>query len=207
MQPYQEEYLANLRQFTTLTQRKRPDELSFEQYAGQLLEDGDRIARLGARNMELLRTGLFPMLDNLFSAGQEQLDELSGFSFQLFNGVIELDVGLFCQIHRALLSLARHNRDRPAMIRELYWLGLGRNGMVSKLVGLEQKDIDPYTHQMRLCFTEAAAYLKYFDEIEDDETRGYILRSRANIALGQFPSPSEKIRLVKKTLQILQDKG
>ena len=39
---------------------------------------------------------------------------------------------------------------------------------------------------MRLYFTEAAAYLKYYDQIEDIETRGYILRSRANIALGQF---------------------
>lgn len=93
------------------------------------------------------------------------------------------------------------------MIRELYWLGMGRNGLVSKLVGLEMKDIDPYTQRMRLCFTEAAAYLKYFDEIEDTETRGYILRCRANIALGQFRSPTEKIRLVKQTLQILQDKG
>ena len=59
---------------------------------------------------------------------------------------------------------------------------------------------------MKLCFTEAAAYLKYYDQIEDIETRGYILRSRANIALGQFASPGEKIRLIKGTLQILQDK-
>ena len=59
---------------------------------------------------------------------------------------------------------------------------------------------------MRLCFMEAAAYLKYFDEISDSGTKGYILRSRANVSLGQFKSPSEKIRLVKYTLQILQDK-
>ena len=58
---------------------------------------------------------------------------------------------------------------------------------------------------MRLCFTEAAAYLKYYDEIEDDQTRGYILRSRANMALGAFKSPGEKVALVRRTLQILQD--
>ena len=63
-----------------------------------------------------------------------------------------------------------------------------------------------YTNQMRLCFTEAAAYLKYYDEIEDTQTRGYILRSRANIALGRFKNASEKVRLVKQTLTILQDK-
>lgn len=79
MQPYQEEYLANLRQFTTLTQRKPPEGLSFEQYAAQLLEDSDQIARLSVRNMELLRGGLFPMLDDLFHASPEQLKELEEF--------------------------------------------------------------------------------------------------------------------------------
>lgn len=206
MQPYQEEYLANLRRFPALTQRKRPEGLGFEQYSAQRLEDSGRIAQMSERNMALLREGLFPMLDDLFHAGPAQLRELDEFSFHLFNGVTGPDVGLFCQIHRALLSVARQKQDRTAMIRELYWLGMGRNGLASKLVGLELKDVDKYIHRMRLCFTEAAAYLKYFDEIEDDETRGYILRSRANIALGQFHSPAEKIRLVKQTLQILQDK-
>lgn len=206
MQPYQEEYLANLRQFNTLTQRKPPEGLSFQQYSAQLLEDSEQIARLSERNMELLRDGLFPMLDDLFHASAEPLKELEEFSFQLFNGVAELDVGLFCHIHQALLSLARHNQDRAATIRALYWLGMGRNSLVSKLVGLEIDDTDQYAQRMRLCFTEAAAYLKYFDEIEDTETRSYILRCRANVALGQFRSPAEKIKLVKKTLQILQDK-
>lgn len=206
MQPYQEEYLANLRQFAALTQRKPPEEMPFEEYTRRMLDDSKRIAQLSQRNIELLRGHLFPMLDNLFNAGPEDLRELNEFSFQLFSADAELDIGLFCQIHQALLTLARHKGDQSAMIRELYWLGMGRNGLVSKLVGLELEDTAPYFHQMRLCFTEAAAYLKYFDSLEDDETRGYVLRCRANMSLGQFPSPTEKIRLLKQTLQILQDK-
>lgn len=206
MQPYQEEYLANLRQFASLSQRELPGTRSFDEYAAFLQDRSVQIARLGKRNIELLRSGLSPTLDSLFSADQDQLSALTEFSFQLFDGRTELDVGLFCQIHQALLSLARQKQDRSAMIRELYWLGLGRNSLCSKLVGLELWDTEKYMNRMRLCFTEAAAYLKYYDEIEDDETRGYILRSRANIALGQFSSPSEKIHLVTGTLQILQDK-
>ena len=205
MQPYQEEYLSNLRQFAALSQRARPGALSCEQYAARMAEVQEQIVRLAQRNIELLRAGLFPVLDNLFDAGAEELEELEEFSFQLFNGQTELDVGLACQIHQALLSLARMRRDRSAMIRELYWLGLGRNSVVSKLVGLELSDIEEYNARMRLCFTEAAAYLKFYDEIDDAETRGYILRSRANMALGQFPSPSAKIALLKNTLKILQD--
>ena len=107
--------------------------------------------------------------------------------------------------HQALLNLARVSRNRNRMIRELYWLGIGRNSLYNKTTGLELPEAEKYTSQMRLCFAEAAAYLKYFDEIKDTDTRGYILRSRANMSLGSFKTASEKIRLVKQTLQILQD--
>ena len=79
-----------------------------------------------------------------------------------------------------------------------YWL-------CNNLAGLDLELIEKYVSRMRLCFTEAAAYLKYFDEIEDTETRGYILRSRANMALGPFKSQGGKIRLVRETLRIMQD--
>lgn len=207
MEPYQEEYLENLRQFAALSQRERPGELSREEYISRMEENHARILLLGKRNMELLREKLFPMLDDLFDAGREQLKDLEEFSFQLYNGQRELDVGLFCQIHQALLALARQKRDLNATIRELYWLGLCRNSMVSKLVGLELDDTQEYMDRMRLYFAEAAAYLKYFDRIDDTETRGYILRSRANIALGQFAAPSEKIALLKESLSIFQDKA
>lgn len=205
MRPYQAEYLDNLRQFATLSQRKRPGELTCEEYAAQMAENRAQIIRLGQRNMELLRTGLFPVLDNLFDAGEADLKELEEFSFQLFDARRELDIGLFCQIRQALLTLARQKKDRNAMIRELYWLGMGRNALSSKMVGLPLSDVAEYMTHMRLCFAEAAAYLKYFDEIEDTETQGYIIRARANMSLGQFSSPGEKIQLVRHTLEILQD--
>lgn len=207
MQPYQEEYIANLRQIAALTQRKKPGQASFEAYRTQLHDREIQAGQIAKRSMELLRGCLFPVLDELFQADAATVRELEEFSFQLYNGQKELDVGLFCQIRQALLTLARRKKDRAAMIRHLYWLGMGRNILCGKLVGIPFEDIAKYMTRMRLCFTEVAAYLKYYDQIEDTETRGYILRSRANISLGQFSSPGEKIRLVKGTLQILQDKG
>lgn len=207
MEPYQEEYLDNLMQITALTAWKKAGDQPFEGYAAQLRRDGMLREEKAKRNMELLRCCLFPVLDNLFQYGEDTLAGLEEFSFRLYDGQREVDVGLFCKIREALLILARQKRDRNAIIRGLYWLGMGRNSQVGKLVGLELEDIQEFTIQMRLCFTEGAAYLKYYDEIDDTETRGYILRCRANIALGQFANPSEKVHLVKKTLQILQDKG
>ena len=206
MQPYQEEYLDNLRRFDALFQRRQSKELDLEAYTAQAQADREEILRLSQRNMELLRRELFPSMESLYGWDPQQVAELEEFSFKLYDGRAELDVGLFCQIHQALLGLARFNGDRDAVIRELYWMGMGRNALNSKLVGLPLDNTWNYTAQMRQYFTEAAEYLKDFDDIDNTETRGFILRSRANISLGRFPTPGEKTRLLKETLQILQDK-
>lgn len=205
MQPYQEEYIANLKDIAVLTARKKPGESSFAEYSSKLFRNREQAEEKMKRNMELLRDDLFPVLDHMYEAGEETLNELQEFVGKLLEDRNELDVGLFCQIHKALLVLARKKQDRNAMIRELYWLGMGYYNLCNKVVGLDAVESEKYTMQMRLCFTEAAAYLKYYDEIEDTETRGYILRSCANMALGQFKQPGEKIRMVKRALQILQD--
>ncbi len=205
MRPYQEEYLSNLRKFAALSQIERPGGLTDEEYTARAAENRAQLIRLGRRNMELLRTGLSPMLDNLFNAGQDEIEELERFAHQLYDGRQELDAGLACQIHQALFTLARQNQDTDAMIRELYWLGMGRYALVHKLLGLSLPDVQEYAGRMRLCFAEAASYLKHFDVIQDTETRSYILRSQANISLGPFPSPSDKIALLKRSLAIFQD--
>ena len=173
MQPYQEEYIANLKDITLLSSRRQTSSHSLSEYQEKLLHDRSQLEERINRNIELLRDGLFPLFDRLFEAPLEELTEL--------------------EIYQALLSRARHTKDRNAIIRCLYWLGIGRHHMCNKMVGIDLADIEFYMSQMRLCFAEAAAYLKYFDEIDDTDTKGYILRSRANTALGQFKSASAKI--------------
>lgn len=206
MRSYQEEYIASLRNIAGGTAAGQGN-LSFEECLVLAEQEKRRTEERAKHNMQLLREGLFPVLDHIYDADQEELTALQEFAAQLLSGREELDVGLFCQIHKALLNLARLRKNRCDMIRELYWLGMGYHSICNKMVGLDRSESQKYTSQMRLCFAEAAAYLKYFDEIEDVETRGYILRSRANMALGKFSVPSEKIRMVKRTLEILQDKG
>lgn len=206
MQPYQEEYIANLREINTLSSCRYLDCHSFEEYHEMILQRRSLMESKINHNIALLRNGLFPLFDRLFEASLAELDELEEFAKILLDGNIKLDSGLFCQIYQALLSRARHDKDRNTIIRCLYWFGIGRHNMCSKMVGLDLSYTENYMSQMRLCFAEAAAYLKYYDEIDDIETKGYILRSRANTALGQFKSASTKIRITRQTLQILQDK-
>lgn len=207
MQPYQEEYIANIREAAALAGQVRPGELSFAAYELRLRQRNGLVREKIQRNMELLRQGLFPMLDHLFEAKPEELKELEEFASCLLSGREALDPGLFRLIHQALLSLARQKQDRSAAIRELYWLGIGYHNLCGRLVGLDLELVEKYVTRMRLCFTEAAAYLKYYDEIGDAETRGYILRSRANMSMGRFKVQGEKVRMVRQTLQIMQDEN
>jgi len=207
MQPYQQEYITNIEEIIALTARKRPGELSFEAYAAELQRNERLASEKAQRNMELLREGLFPALDRLFEADQTELDDIEEFASHLAGGKKTQDEGVFRLIHQALLSLARQKGDRCGTIRELYWLGMGYYWLYRKMTALPDKVVEKYSGQMLLYFTEAGAYLKYYDEIEDSETKGYILRARANTSIGSFRSPSEKIKIARNNLRIMQDKS
>lgn len=202
MRPYQEEYIANLEEIAALTAGRKPEDGSLEAYRARLDREERRQLELVDRSMELLRGELFPLLDHLPDAGEEALEELGEFAARLLGG---LDLPLFCLIHQALLSLARQRGDRDGIIRELYWMGIGRYARCGRMVGLELDVMEPLFAQMRLCFAEAAAHIKYFGEIESDDTRGYILRALANRALGQFHSVGERVRLLKETMEVFRD--
>ena len=202
MRPYQEEYIANLQEIAALTLGRRPEDGTLADYLDRQEREEARQLALVDRNMELLRGELFPLLDHLPDADGETLEELGRFASPLLK---ELDADLFCLIHQALLSLARQRRDRDGVIRELYWLGIGRHARSGQLVGLEVEVLESVFSQIRLCFAEAAAYLKYFGEIENPDTRNYILRSLANRSLGQFKSVSARVRLLKNALEVFQD--
>ena len=142
MQPYQEEYIANLRDNAACKtwNRKGQKKQSFEEWLAWRNQEKQRAEERGKRNMELLREGLFPVLDHIFEAEEETLAQLGEFAGQLLGGGEELDVGLYCQIHSALLSVARRTKNRQNIIRELYCLGMGYFNIYNKLVGLEYEE-------------------------------------------------------------------
>ena len=114
MQPYQEEYIANIKGIARLTVGEK---LSFETYLTRCDGERQRAEETVKRNMKLLREELFPVLDHIYEADEKKLSELREFAEALRDGRTDLDVGLYCQIHKALLSLARMRKDRKEMIR------------------------------------------------------------------------------------------
>lgn len=199
MLPWQEEYIRNTRELILLRDAGlRP--LTPE-------EDSRRRAeafRLTERNSMLLSQFLFPVLDALPSAEPSVLEELTAFGDALCDWRENLDVGVYVTIHEALLSLSRIRKDRNGTIRELYRLGMGVF-YLRRMMTIASSDIDqPFRFENEMLFTEAASWFRYFDQLDTEETKGYVIRSLANIALCAKDS-KHKIAASARMLRVIQD--
>ena len=205
MQSYQKEYIENLRSIAERTTFGATEGLSFASWYQALRENWAYAAKLRVRSMELLRTEFRQSVDNLFAEGGEELTGLEEFAAALVCKGDYLDSGLYCTIHQALLSFDRTRKMQDGIIRELYFKGMGLYSQTRMLLGVEHPVLDAYDQRFRMCFAEAGAYRKFFDEIESEETKGYIIRAMANVSLGRFKNKSEKIGIVRHTIQVLGD--
>ena len=206
MRPYQKEYLALLG--TVSQQSHLPADGSGPEAFMETVRTASKAARQAVeRGTALLREELFPTLDDILSAPQEELDHLASFTGELMSGTAQKDVGLHYRIHMALTDRARCRKDRDMLIRELYLLGMSLYNMETTL---SPNSIRLYATRMRMSFAESASYFETdYDDITDPEIRGYIHRSMGNIALGYEGSSPEaaqaKLAAIKRSLGLLTD--
>ena len=182
MQPYQTQYADNVREIAALRSPAVAG-LGFEEWYARRKEASARIDALRKENIALLEEHLFPLLDDLHNAGEESIRELEEFASVLMDWTTNLDCGIYVLIHDSLLSLYRFRRDRDRIIKELYLLGMGLYYQRRRVLGIREDRTAAMAFENEMVFTEAGAYLKFFEEIESEETRGYIIRSLANIGI------------------------
>lgn len=204
MRAYQKQYIENTQEVMRLsdTSGELPEDVDafMDSHSGKAA----RIRKIIRENTELLRTRLFPVLDDIASAGSEEIQELTDFAACLSEGVRHLDLYLHYMIHNALITYARHWEKRDMLIRELYHTALA---LFYLQENMDLTGDRTYSWKMGMLFGEAASYIKQYDEIEDVETRGYIHRSMGNLALSYniFTDGEKKMKAVRRSLQILQD--
>ena len=204
MRPYQEEYL------TLLAGMARQGDLTVGEEGPEVFMEtvrrSSRAARQAVeRGTQLLRENLFPMLDDILSASQQELDDLQEFAGKLMEGTAQRDVGLHYRIHQALTDYARHGKHRDMLIRELYLVGMSLYNMETNL---SPNKLRLYAARMRMSFAESARYYETdYDDITDPEIRGYIHRSMGNIALGYEGTEAARSKLaaIQRSLGILTD--
>lgn len=207
MKQYQQEYLELLNSVynITLPSAEDLDPESFIEAVSRAHAESSEAVRCGTA---LLRENLFPVLDDILSASEDEISSLYEFAGELMSGVDQKDVGLHYSIHLALLSYARHRGLRDMTVRELYLTGMSLYNLETML---SPNAVRLFTTRMRMYFTESASYFDTpeYGGITDPETRGYIHRSLGNIALSYDTSDPEsakaKLAAVTRSINILSD--
>lgn len=157
-----------------------------------------------AENMTVLRDFLIPLFDDILAATPETIAELAEFDDALVKLTKQADNGVHYQINCALTVYARQNNDRDLLIRSLYHSAMALYNYNNIM---RMTDPGKYHWKMRLLFGEAAGYIRYYDELENPETRGYIHRSMSNLALcyNSISEAEPKFSVLRRALQILTD--
>lgn len=207
MRAYQERYVENLKELARLNTADQEIPEDMNAFLAEHRRNTVRVGELVQENTVLLRQNLFPVLDDIVSAGEEEIAQLEEFAGRLGEGgANQLDLGLNYSIRCALIAYARKWKKRDMLIRELYHTGMALFYM-QELISRSGKS--RYQWKMGMMFGEAASYIKQYDEIEDPETRGFIHRAMGNLALGYSGINAEdgerKLNAVRRSLQILED--
>ena len=204
MQPYQQQYIKNTAEILRLCDFYGVPRTDYPSWYAAEKENTRRMSELKRENVGLLNRHLFPTLDALHEADGNCIDELIAFADALLDWKTNLDCGVYVLIHEALLSLYRVRKDRNRIIRELYKLGMGLYYLGRSVEGVSEEHAVPFRFRNEMVFTEAGSYFRFFEEIQDAETRGYIIRALANIAICSSDR-KRRVAVTSRVLKIIKD--
>ncbi|MBQ1482958.1 MAG: hypothetical protein IIZ28_05235 [Erysipelotrichaceae bacterium] len=183
MKDYQLRYIGNLKNILELKDVFRLPQNGFESWYQSCLDASRKISEIKKENDAILKEELFPTLDDIYNASEEELNALEEFSNALLDWKANLDPGVYVIIHEALLRMYRVARNPSRIIKELYLLGMGFYYQDLAYRGSDHAKAHQLNFENEMIFTEASSYFRYFPSLDSDETRGYIIRALANISI------------------------
>lgn len=198
MKAYQEKYIENLKCVMSLSDFSEEIPEDIPAFIDERRRKNAQIRAIISEDTDLLRQNLMPVLDDIVSASEEEVADLEDFASHLLDGAKQLDLLLNYTVRNALVVYARKHEKRDMLIRQLYHTGMALFYMQQII---HHADRNNYRWKMSMVFGEAAGYIKKYDEIEDPETRGYIHRSMANLALAYRWNVSEEAALKERTIR------
>ena len=204
MLSYQTKYIENTKKiaaqsdFYGITASDFPAWFALQKQAAATIE------KLRQENIALLSENLFPVLDDLHNADNETIALLEEFAETLLDWRTNLDCGVYLLIYDSLLSLYRVRGNRDGIIKCLYKVGMGHFYQNRTVEGIGRVHTASFFFENEMIFTEAGSYLKYFAEIENEETRGYIIRALANIAICAIDL-RKRVAISSRILKIVRD--
>lgn len=181
-------YVDNLAAASKLVKPQFASDMTDAQILRAISRNAEELYRIHQENDQILKDILFSKEAGTLSS--EEVGCLSELADAIFNFNRSQDTGVAYRIHKLLYAYAQYHHDTDMMIRELYYQGI-------TLFYLNVKDnkegVDLFTEEIGECFRGGAAYLARYDELENPQTRGFILRCLGNIKYGLKSSPGGDI--------------
>ena len=174
-----ERYLGNVARCAMLNRPSFERMISDEELLTRIQENAREVNDLIRENNDILdRCVLSKRPEELTD---EEIRDLSAFADKLFLYNRSVDDGTAYRIHRLLLDAATLRGDRDMRIRELYYVGI-----TLQYLKISCTDLNLFAlfDQVRAYFDEAAKYMAEYEQIESEQTRGFVVRSLANRKLG-----------------------
>lgn len=176
----QAEYLANLTEVLQLSKPQFVAGTSPQERLAIIRRNAQRQFELRKANDRILSEALTPAGDGGFTEAQVQ--QLEAFAEALLHFSASLDAGAAHMIHRALCAHAERWGLRDMLIRELYFSGLSLNYLNLRDRGV---DVNMFGNQVAAYFERGAAWMRSYEQIADEQTRGYIVRCLGNRKMGK----------------------
>lgn len=144
----------------------------------QIQENSRRTYELRRENDQILNTLIYSRKAEDLT--ESDVEELTAFANNLYVFLNQNDIGASYRVHQLLYEYAKLKDDTELCIRQRYLLGTNLyylNILMSDLgLNLYGKTITSY-------FRQNADFLPQCEEFENEQTRGYILRSLSNMWL------------------------
>ena len=183
MQPVYQKYLDNLTEANShFKQTLRFSPSDQNSLLEQIQAVSQRTFQLRTENDKLLQEILYSRKAEDLT--EEDVKELQAFADELFVFAHQNDIGTAYRIHQFLYEYAEWKGDRDLCIRQLYHMGSALFYMNPMMVEL---GVNLFGNKVTEYFRAGASHLPHYEEIENAETRSYILRCLTNLCITDEP--------------------
>lgn len=169
-------YLDNLTHAFELSKPQVREDMSQDEIIDVIRDSAEGLFRIHQENDRILEEILFSRKAEDLTV--EEVEQLKKLADALFNYNRSADMGVAHYIHRLLYSYAKMQQDIDLEVRELYHMAIT---LLYMNISHSGSGTDMFSKQVGQYFGAGAAYLDRYEELENPETRSYILRCLGNM--------------------------
>lgn len=181
-------YVDNLTAAHGLLRPRLETNMTEDQSLQAIRNNAARLYEIHQENNQILKEILFSKKADTLT--EEEASQLSELAATLFHFNRSLDTGIAYRVHQLLYAYGQYHGDTDLMIKELYYQGIT---LFYLNVKEDSQDVSLFQDQIGEYFRKGAAYLEQYEDLENHQTRNYILRCLGNVKYGLYSEQGNEV--------------